>query len=189
MRSGSGALRAPLILVSPVIGAGLRTAPALTLAATDWLDCHTRSFAAAICSMLRAVSTLSGRSSTINPSGPSRANSSASLNSNQLSPAYLLLRLFTRFQPPLSFSPWSSNLRCPLANASSASVFGVHVPRSQTMTVPAPYCLAGMTPSNSPYSSGWSSTCIARRLSLGSRLGPLGTAQLNSTPLSSSRKS
>ena len=37
--------------------------------------------------------------------------------------------------------------------------------------------------------SGWSFTCMASRLSFGSRLGPLGTAQLKSTPLSSSRKS
>ncbi len=40
-----------------------------------------------------------------------------------------------------------------------------------------------------PYSSGWSSTCTASRLSAGSRLGPRGTAQLFSTPSSSSRRS
>src|SRR5438045_3297124 len=36
-----------------------------------------------------------------------------------------------------------------------------------------------MTPSNLPYSTGWSSTWTASRFSAGSRLGPLGTAQLD----------
>jgi ribosome recycling factor len=47
----------------------------------------------------------------------------------------------------------------------------------------------GITPSNDPYSTGWSSTCIASRLSRGSKDGPFGTAQLSSTPSSSRRKS
>src|SRR5256885_13923216 len=46
-----------------------------------------------------------------------------------------------------------------------------------------------MIPSKSPYSMGWSSTCTARRLSAGSRDGPLGTAQDFNTPSISSRKS
>ena len=57
------------------------------------------------------------------------------------------------------------------------------------LTVPPPYWPFGMTPSNPLYSSGWSSVCIARRLSEGSRLGPFGTAQDSITPSSSSRKS
>ena len=39
-----------------------------------------------------------------------------------------------------------------------------------------------MIPSKSPYSSGWSSTWTARRLSLGSNDGPLGTAQDRARP-------
>ena len=37
-----------------------------------------------------------------------------------------------------------------------------YVPRSQISTVPAPYSPAGIMPSKSAYSSGWSSTCTAR---------------------------
>src|SRR2546430_2732933 len=46
-----------------------------------------------------------------------------------------------------------------------------------------------MIPSKSPYSMGWSSTCTARRLSAGSREGPLGTAHDFNTPSISSRRS
>src|SRR5436190_2224728 len=46
-----------------------------------------------------------------------------------------------------------------------------------------------MIPSKSPYSSGWSSTWTARRLSAGFRDGPLGTAHERSTPSISSRRS
>src|SRR5436190_20673843 len=46
-----------------------------------------------------------------------------------------------------------------------------------------------MMPSKSPYSSGWSSTLTARRLSAGLADGPLGTAQDLSTPSISSRRS
>ena len=46
-----------------------------------------------------------------------------------------------------------------------------------------------MIPSKSAYSSGWSSVCAAKCFSLGSRVGPFGTAQLTSTPSISSRKS
>ncbi len=46
-----------------------------------------------------------------------------------------------------------------------------------------------MTPSNSAYSSGWSSVCTASRLSAWFGDGPLGTAQDRSTPSSSSRRS
>ena len=57
------------------------------------------------------------------------------------------------------------------------------------MTVPAPYCFGGIVPSNDAYESGWSSTWIAICIFEGSYDGPLGTAQLSSTPSSSSRKS
>src|SRR5438093_13602248 len=46
-----------------------------------------------------------------------------------------------------------------------------------------------MTPSKSPYSSGWSSTWTARRLSAGLGDGPLGTAQDLSTPSISRHRS
>ena len=49
--------------------------------------------------------------------------------------------------------------------------------------------LGGMTPSKSKYSIGWSSTWTAMRRILGSRVGPLGTAQLTRTPSISRRKS
>jgi hypothetical protein len=56
-------------------------------------------------------------------------------------------------------------------------------------TAPPPYSPSGITPSKSPYSSGWSSVRMASRRSLGFMLGPLGTAQLLSTPSHSSRES
>src|SRR5438094_31180 len=66
---------------------------------------------------------------------------------------------------------------------------GVHVPRSHTITVPPPYSPSGMTPSKVAYSSGWSSTAMASRLTAGSSDGPFGTAQERSTPFHSRRKS
>ncbi len=96
----------------------------------------------------------------------------------------------TRTQEPFSFSPWSVNLRSPFFRAASTSgLSGVQVPRSQTMTVPPPYSPAGMIPSNAAYSSGWSSTCVARRLTDGSSDGPFGIAQERRTPFHSRRKS
>src|SRR6266542_2651279 len=66
---------------------------------------------------------------------------------------------------------------------------GVHPPLSQIITVPPPYSPSGMIPSNFAYSSGWSSTAMARRLTEGSREGPFGTAHDSSTPFHSRRKS
>jgi hypothetical protein len=66
---------------------------------------------------------------------------------------------------------------------------GSHSLQSHRRTVPPPFSPSGMMPSNSPYSTGWSSTCMARRLIEASRLGPLGTALLLSTPFISRRKS
>ena len=93
---------------------------------------------------------------------------------------------------PLTFSPDSTNLSSPLATAaagSGVSASGSHVPQSHTITSPAPYCLAGITPSKSKYSIGWSSTWTAIRRIFESRVGPFGTAHEASTPSISSRKS
>ena len=93
---------------------------------------------------------------------------------------------------PLTFSPASTNLSSPLAMAaagSGVSASGSQVPQSHTITSPAPYCFAGITPSKSKYSSGWSSTWTAIRRIDGSSVGPLGTAHEARTPSISSRKS
>ena len=50
---------------------------------------------------------------------------------------------------------------------------GSQVPESQTITSPPPYSPAGMTPSKSRYSIGWSSTWTAVRRAFGSSVGPL----------------
>ena len=72
---------------------------------------------------------------------------------------------------------------------SGVSASGSQVPQSQTMTSPAPYCWAGITPSKSKYSIGWSSTWTAMRRIAESWVGPLGTAHEASTPSISRRKS
>ena len=148
-----------------------------------------RSRSAAICSSVRPVVTLSGRASVM--SYPGRTNSSFSLMRSQVFSESLGSRplIFTRAKPPVSFSPFSRNFRLPLRNPAWGSSMGSHVPRSQSRTVPPPYWPLGMIPSKPPYSTGWSSVIIARRLSFGSRLGPFGTAQLFSTPSISRRKS
>ena len=63
------------------------------------------------------------------------------------------------------------------------------MPRSQTITGPAPYSPLGITPSKSPQESEWSSTAMASRLSRGSIDGPFGTAHDLNVPATSSRKS
>ena len=60
---------------------------------------------------------------------------------------------------------------------------------SQTIIGPPPYSPSGITASKSIYSTGWSSVCTASRRSAGSSDGPFGTAQLFSTPPSSSLRS
>ena len=50
-------------------------------------------------------------------------------------------------QPPASFSPASRNLISPASNAVSGSASVTQVPRSQTITVPAPYSPSGTRPS------------------------------------------
>lgn len=63
------------------------------------------------------------------------------------------------------------------------------MPRSHTITWPAPYWPGGIVPSKSAYDIGWSSVRTAMRLSAGSYDGPFGTAHDSSTPSSSRRKS
>ena len=58
---------------------------------------------------------------------------------------------------PCSFSPWARNLSSPCSIAaagSGVSASGSQVPQSHTITSPAPYWRAGITPSKSKYSSG-----------------------------------
>src|SRR5688572_32040903 len=60
----------------------------------------------------------------------------------------------TSTHEPFSLKPFRVNFRSPRLSASStSSTSGVQVPRSQSMTIPAPYP-DGITPSNSPYSIG-----------------------------------
>jgi len=59
----------------------------------------------------------------------------------------------------------------------------------QTITGPAPYCPAGISPSKSMYCSGWSSVWTASRFSCGSGGMPLGIAQEASTRSCSRRRS
>ncbi len=97
----------------------------------------------------------------------------------------------TRTSRPWSFDPWTSAWSSPAATAAAGSSVpcGSQVPRSQTMTSPPPYSFAGMTPSKSRYSIGWSSTWTAIRRAAGSSVGPRGTAQLTRTPSISNRRS
>src|SRR2546421_388787 len=55
--------------------------------------------------------------------------------------------------------------------------------------LPPPYSPRGMSPSNSRYSSGWSSVWTARLLRFGSSGMPRGTAHDSSTPSCSRRRS
>src|SRR6185436_11337004 len=57
------------------------------------------------------------------------------------------------------------------------------------VTDPPPYSPAAISPAKDAYSSGWSSVGTASRLGPCSVGGPLGTAQLFSTPSRSSRRS
>jgi hypothetical protein len=183
-KRGSGAFRAPGISEGETgRGAGaafffsfLSIARA-TAAATPFfgavaarLECHTRPGSAAISSSVRPVSTLSGRSFVASYSDAGRANSSRSLKRSQLLSESRGSRPFvlTSIQAPWSFSPYRRNFRRPFAYAWWGSSIGSQRPRSQSTTVPPPYSPAGMMPSKSPYSSGWSSVCMASRLSAGS---------------------
>ena len=85
----------------------------------------------------------------------------------------------TSDQRPRSFSPCKRELEVPVAIAARADrrrASTCRGPRSRPS--PRRTGARGITPSKLAYSSGWSSTWTASRLSAGSRLGPLGTAQL-----------
>ena len=85
------------------------------------------------------ASTLSGASASTSYSSSGRACASFSLMSSQVG-LLSLARGFMRtsVQWPLSFSPRSSNLSLPSLSPRRASPSGHQVPRSHTMTVPAP---------------------------------------------------
>src|SRR5262249_43735765 len=177
-------------------------------ASVGWLACHTarasaalapaalkglapRPFPAAILAMGRPDAT--HRSSARRRSAAVPGNAARVLVKSQLL-RLLPLRLFmrTNTQPPLSLSPARVNFSSPLRSAaltSAVSLSGNQKPRSHSITVPPPYSPSGMVPSKSPYSSGWSSTSTANRLSRGSQDGPLVTAHDLNTPLCSRRKS
>src|SRR5918999_1934491 len=81
-------------------------------------------------------------------------------------------------------SPWKVAI-----TSSSRNFSGSKVPLSQTSIVPAPYSPFGISPSNSRYSSGWSSVRTASRFSSGWAGIPRGTAHDASVPSCSSRRS
>ena len=97
-------------------------------------------------------------------------------------------RVRTSTNRPRSFSPCRSTCSSPFGAArgrgrrSRRPCPAPTCPASQTMTSPPPYSPAGITPSKSKYSIGWSSTWNAARRTFGSSVGPFGTAQLTSTP-------
>ena len=83
----------------------------------------------------RPVTTLLGCSCNTSKSASGRADGSRSLISSQLVGSSG--RRFS-IQPPPSFSPASRNLISPAASASSGSARVTQVPRSHTITAPAP---------------------------------------------------
>ena len=91
----------------------------------------------------------------------------------------------TSTKRPRSFSPSRSKCSSPASTRRGRIVGPVPAPRCpgptrsrrRRRTRPA-----GITPSKSTYSSGWSSTWTASRRAVGSSVGPFGTAQLTSTP-------
>src|SRR5262245_32339775 len=154
------------------------------------LLCQTRPLRAPISSMLRLLLTLRDKRLNRPSLSSGLANRSALFTSSQLRDDWEFPAMRTSDHEPRSFLPLSANLILPARNAAcGSSPSGIHVPRSHSITVPPPYCPFGIVPSNAPYSMGWSSTSTASRFLAGSMLGPLGTAQLLSTPSSSRRKS
>ena len=136
------------------------------------------------------ATTLSGSAAMTSYSASGRAHSSRFLNSIHWSCLSPGLAMRTSSHRPASFSPCRRKTSLPLAMPSRGSPTGSQVPRSQTMTVPAPYCFGGIVPSKPR---------VVERMVLdvdrhpllrpGRSYGPFGTAQLSSTPSSSSRKS
>jgi hypothetical protein len=102
-------------------------------------------FAAALrASIVRPETTLPGAAAVTSYSSSGLAAVSRSLINSQSDGSF-----GSRFsiQPPDSFSPTSRNLSSPLANAAAGSSRETNVPRSQTITSPAPYSPSGMRPS------------------------------------------
>ena len=81
----------------------------------------------------------------------------------------------TSTKRPASFSPCEVDVEVAGSIGGQRVVAlgaGSHVPQSHTMTSPPPYSPSGITPSKSKYSSGWSSTWTAIRLTSGRGSGP-----------------
>src|SRR5262245_20513982 len=132
-------------------------APALTFSFTLLLECQTRlrPFPSAISDIERPLTTDSGASSRISGSLALRASSSLDLirsHGSFFSPALPCMR--TRCQRPCSFLPSRLKSRWPFLYPAYGSPSGYQRPRSQIITVPAPYSLSGMVPSNALYSIG-----------------------------------
>src|SRR6201999_436503 len=152
-------------------------------------DRHIRSGSALTSSLVRPLSTDFGWSSGFQPL---TAYSSCLWNSSHCSlPGSPRPSRRIRMNRPLSFSPNTSACSSPSRTAAAASSAACRsqMPVSHTITSPPPYWPDGMTPSKSRYSIGWSSTWIAACFTSESRVGPLGTAQLASTPSISNRRS
>ena len=115
------------------------------------------------------VRTLAGSSATT--SEPGRAWSSLALTRIQRRAPVLV-----RPKRPVSFLPWSTNERWSGSSRRTSSS-----PSSQMITAPLPRPWPSWTPSNSPAASEWSATGTARRRTVGSSEGPLGTAHERST--------
>ncbi len=132
-------------------GAGVAPARSISaVAAGAWLIQIASRFSLTS-SLVRPVLTLFGKSSASQPSTDvspflwmSSHWSPSSPSNGRLPPRPLVRTIVKR---PLSFSPLSRNLSSPSLTAlrpSRVGASGSQVPQSQTMTSPAPYCLAGM---------------------------------------------
>ena len=93
------------------------------------------------------ATTLSGSAAITSYSASGRAHASFFLNSIQASCLSPGLAMRTSSHRPASFSPCSLKTSLPWAMPSRGSPSGAQVPRSQTITVPAPYWRGGIVPS------------------------------------------
>ena len=98
--------------------------------------------------------TLSGNAVATSYASAGRARSSRFLNRSHASCRSPGFAMRTSSHRPASFSPCSANTSLPAASPARGSPTGSHVPRSHTITVPAPYCLSGIRPSKLPYDTG-----------------------------------
>src|SRR5205823_13456866 len=97
--------------------------------------------------------TLSGANSAMSTSPAQSSRCLMSSHDRSPPPDHLPL-VRTSTHEPFSLMPSSVNFRSPFFSAAStSSTSGVHVPRSHSITMPAPYP-SGITPSNVPYSIG-----------------------------------